>query len=175
MPSRATRRKMDRHQASFKSRLRGAFSREKSRNSPKLFGKNNTDGFHSFHRRIFRVERERNMKHSTGGSTQGSAIPAWLTRKWRYKLPWVMLIEFALLRCRFFFLLSSPASHFFSTRSVRFSRAWKSCHGKFPDEISREKLFHRGRYSFFCSFVERSESCFVVGDNSCGNIGWNDR
>lgn len=104
---------MDRHQASFKSRLRGAFSREKSRNSPKLFGKNNTDGFHSFHRRIFRVERERNMKHSTGGSTQGSAIPAWLTRKWRYKLPWVMLIEFALLRCRFFFLLSSPASHFF--------------------------------------------------------------
>lgn len=73
MPSPATRRKMDRHQASFKSRLRGAFSREKSRNSPKLFGKNNTDGFH---RRIFRVERERNMKHSTGGSTQGSAIPA---------------------------------------------------------------------------------------------------
>lgn len=130
MPSRATRRKMDRHQASFKSRLRGAFSREKSRNSPKLFGKNNTDGFH---RRIFRVERERNMKHSTGGSTQGSAIPAWLTRKWRYKLPWVMLIEFALLRCRFFFLLSSPASHFFSTRSVPFFSRVK----KLSREISR--------------------------------------
>lgn len=126
MPSRATRRKMDRHQASFKSRLRGAFSREKSRNSPKLFGKNNTDGFHSFHRRIFRVKRERNMKHSTGGSTQGSAIPAWLTRKWRYKLPWVMLIEFALLRCRFFFLLSSLCLPlFFNSFRSFFSRVKK--------------------------------------------------
>lgn len=120
---------MDRHQASFKSRLRGAFSREKSRNSPKLFGKNNTDGFH---RRIFRVERERNMKHSTGGSTQGSAIPAWLTRKWRYKLPWVMLIEFALLRCRFFFLLSSPPPTFFNSFRSFFSRV-----KKLSREISR--------------------------------------
>lgn len=119
--------------------------------------------FHSFHRRIFRVERERNMKHSTRGSAQGSAIPAWLTRKWRYKLPWVMLIEFALLRCRFFFPLppsSSPASSlfFFSTRSLRFPRAWKSCHGKFPDEISREKLFHPGTVLFVLLFIHGIEA-----------------
>lgn len=76
---------MDRHQASFESRLRGEgvggggrgedLSRVKSRKSPK-FGKNYADAFHLGLSEFFRIERERNMKHSTGGSTQGSAIAA---------------------------------------------------------------------------------------------------
>lgn len=124
-----------------------------------------------FHRRIFRIERERNMKHSTRGSAQGSAIPAWLTRKWRYKLPWVMLIEFALLRCRFFFPL--PPSLLFPCLLPLFFfnsfRSFSSRVKKLSREISRWNFPWKtipsgdGSIRSFVHSWNRSGSCFVVG------------
>lgn len=114
------RGKMDRHQASFESRLRGGGGEDlKSRKSPK-FGKNYADAFHLgiriFSSRIWNIPRAEARRE------------AQLPRDWSYKLLWVMLIDFA---CVVDFSFSPPF-FFFKSVSVR-----KSCH---KSEISVMKF-----------------------------------
>lgn len=147
---------MDRHQASFKSRLRGG-SRARNlvilrRNSS---GGIMADGFHSFHRRIFpsrtRAEYETFHGRKHAGKRNSRVIDAQVALQTSVgNVNWICVVDFS----------SSPPLRpplFFQLVPFVFLAREKVVNVKFPDEISRWKTISINGTIFvlFVMFIRR--------------------